>query len=157
MLALKYFASLDVAEPIYLYINSDGGNVDAALSIIDEMLMIQRLKGTIVTIAQGSACSAAADILALGSPGHRFATQYTTIMLHPVSLELPEATIQKNKKQMHFLSEQNKAIAKLVAAACGKDYVEFESDIADDMWLTARQALDYGVIDDIYGYSVVRK
>ncbi len=141
-------------EPIYLYINCLGGDTDDEAAILDEMNHIQSSGGIINTICQGKACSAAADILCLGSPGHRFATMGSTMMMHSASTPLDNDKLANLKKTLSFYEWQQEAITKRLAKACGKSgkakYDKFCKDLELTIWLNPEEAKKFGLIDNIW-------
>lgn len=144
--------------PIFLYINSYGGSLDSAKCIIDEILSIRESGCEVWTIAQGIAGSAAADILCLGSPSYRFASFHSSIMLHPMSFDLPPDYQSVQEQTMKFYAKDTEILDRLIAKACGKGtprkLEQFRKDIDKSLWLTAEEAIKYGVIDRIWDYNV---
>lgn len=141
-------------EPIYIYINCFGGYTDDEAAILDEMAYIQESGGIITTICQGKACSAAADILCLGSPGKRFATKGSTMMMHNASTPLENDKLASLKKTLSFYEWQQESINKRLAKACGKigkqKYEKFCKDIEATVWLNPEEAKRFGLIDGIW-------
>lgn len=148
--ALSYLGRLS-REPIYLLINSEGGNVEAEFSIIDEIVGLQEAGIVVSTIANGQACSAGADILALGTKGYRMARPHSSIMLHPTSFGLEHDYEGNHRNRIQFYDKQSCIIHRELAAACGMTdkYEVFLNDIDKGLWLTAEEAVKYGVIDSI--------
>jgi ATP-dependent Clp protease protease subunit len=142
-------------DPIYIYINSYGGVVEDGLAIIDEMRGLMELGVEINTVAQGQACSMAAYILACGS--YRYATENTTIMLHPVWSDSDEGDNNRLKRSVDFYSRKEEMVIKLVAERCGRlsaaKFKQFKEDIDKSLWMTPLEAKRYGLIDDIYNYE----
>lgn len=154
--SMRYLADQST-EDIYLYIHSDGGDTEAQDAIIDEMEGTRARGVAIWTVAQGKAYSAAANILALGEPGHRFATKNTAIMLHMYSVEMPTDYVHVQKISAEFTGKKNDEIYRQVAKACqkgtGKKLVSFMNDLKSGLWLNARSAKSYGLIDGIWDYK----
>ena len=153
---LRYVMSKDITS-IYVYIHSEGGEVDSACAIVDEINGAKVLGYEIYTIAIGKAYSCAAFILAMGSQECRYATENTSIMLHPVHYELPSDYIDAQRSYTAFSEQQYAAIIDMVAKACGrkskKTRDSFHSEIKDGLWLDAKQATKKKVIDGIWDYS----
>jgi ATP-dependent Clp protease protease subunit len=145
---LKYLADQN-NEPITIFIHSGGGCIEAAIAIIDEILFIQRNDIIVRTICQSKAYSAAAFILAMGSRGHRKATPNSSIMLHRASFELPSDYIDEQHKATQFTKTQVESLCRLIAKACRKKTENFMKEIDKSLWLSARQAKSFGVIDGI--------
>lgn len=157
---LKYLANTG-PEPIFLYINSPGGNVDNAKAIMDEIIEIQDIGIEVWTIVQGLACSAAADILSLGTHSRRYASKHSTIMLHPMSYDLPPDYQAFQEQTSKFYAKDADTINSLIAKACGKTTPKkiqtFKQDIDKSLWLNANEAINYGVVDNIWTYQVERE
>lgn len=152
---LKFLYKTKDTRPIILYINSDGGEVEAALSIIDEINGIIKQKIEIWTVAQGQACSMAAYILASGT--YCYATQNTTIMLHPVWGDAGEENNNKLKRSVDFYTQKEEQLFKIIAKKCGKTapakFKVLKEEIDKTLWLSAEQAKKYGLIDDMWQYE----
>jgi ATP-dependent Clp protease protease subunit len=151
---IKWLWRKEKTRPLYLYIHSNGGDVDAESAIIDEIGSITADKGEVYTICNGLACSAAADILALGTPGCRYATPRSTIMMHAASCELLNDKIHEHKGCVDFYAAQREHLLKSLAKACGKGsgakLKKFMEDVKNTMWLNTKDALKYGIVDDIW-------
>ena len=134
---LHYLAK-DSSEPVTVFIFSDGGDLEAAMAIVDTMLAM-RSKITIKTVAY-KAASAAAYILAMGTPGERYVFNNSIIMLHKTSLELPYDDEDKQKLYIEFSKNQTAKIYELIAKSCGKKKETFINDISKDLWWVAGEA-----------------
>ena len=139
---------LDAQDPeaqIDLYINSRGGNIGDGLAIIDAMTCIQ---APVSTICIGQAMSMAARILAAGQKGRRFATPNSEIMLHlmQVGLEGDSVDIQINAQR---IARQQSAMIDMLARWTGQDRGKIEKDIDRDFFMTAEEAREYGLIDQV--------
>jgi ATP-dependent Clp endopeptidase proteolytic subunit ClpP len=145
-------------EDIYIYICSDGGSFDAACAIIDEMLGLQSIGITVHTICYSLACSGAADILVLGSHGHRYCTRNSTIMVHPMSYATNEDRAGNVKIMSEHLEKRSDEINSLVCKACGchttKKKQDFLGRINKGWWLTSKEAIKYGVVDGYWDYRL---
>ena len=145
MAQLLVLESLDPERDISMYINSPGGSYTAMTAIYDTM---QFIKPQIQTICLGQAASAAAVILAAGSPGKRFALPHARILIHQPHTEGggqgSDIEIQANEI-LRMRSEMEGILAKHT----GKKLSEIQKDIERDKILTAEDAQKYGVIDQV--------
>lgn len=148
---LSYLGSIS-NDPIIMCIHSPGGDLDCACAIIDEMKSLQSEGTKICTIAAGMAHSAAAIMLTMGSKKFRFARPNSSIMLHPCSVSLSEDYEGNQALLMDFLKKKVDNTNRLVAEACGmrRRYKKFLQDIDKGLWLDAKSAVDYGVVDGIW-------
>lgn len=135
-------------DDIFLYINSPGGDASGLVCIYDFMQMI---KSPIKTICMGKAYSAAAVLLAAGSKGERYAFKNSQIMIHGIQCLFPilGEDISNSKNYYSFIKENNDKIMKIMADHTGHSLDKIKKDCEQDLWLTAEEALDYGIIDDI--------
>lgn len=145
---LLYFDHEDHEAPIEIYINSPGGEVSGLYSIYDVMQMIE---APIQTICAGRASSAAAIILAAGTPGKRCAFSNSRIMIHGIQCIFPIAghDLTNNKNYHNFLLEQNDNIMKVLSHHTGQTLDAIKKDCKEDVWLSAVKAREYGIIDHI--------
>ena len=143
MLALE---AMDPDRPIALYINSPGGSITAMLAICDTMRYV---RPEIETTCVGQAGSAAAILLAAGSPGRRQALPDARILLHEPALETAggQATdLAIQAQEVLRLREQTEAI---IAEATGHDPADVRRDLERDRYFTPEEAKDYGLIDAV--------
>lgn len=135
----------DSKKDIYLYINSPGGSVPAALAIYDTM---QFVKPDVSTICMGVAASGAAVLLAAGKKGKRYALPNSEILLHQV---MGEAGGQA--KEIEIAAKQilrvKKQINQILAKHTGQSLDKIEKDTDRDFWMTPEEAKNYGLIDEI--------
>lgn len=151
--SLKYLVNQN-KDPIYIYISSDGGEVEPCMALIDEILGLRSQKIEISTICCGRAYSAGAFILSMGTPGYRYITRNSTVMLHPVGFAMPHDYVGFQKEATDFTDKFNDHILKLVATACGKKYYsKFKTLIQKSLWLNAKQAISFGIVDGYWDYS----
>lgn len=146
---LKYLSDKS-NNPIYIYINSEGGETQHQDAILDEIYLHTSRGIEINVIGQGEICSAAAHILCLSPPGYRFMTEHSVVMLHPVSLSLSEDYAAQQEKVVALTKKKQEEYMRRLAKACGKTIKKFSQDIHKSLWLTSKEALRYGVIDDIW-------
>lgn len=139
---------LDTADPgkdISIYINSPGGVVQAGLGIYDTMQYISSKVGTICT---GMAASMAAVLLVAGEKGRRSALPHSRVMIHQPSggmqgqssdMEIAVREVQKLRQELyHIISEHS-----------GQSFKKVEKDSDRDYWMTAQEALAYGMVDSV--------
>ncbi len=142
---LLFLESEDPDKDVHLYINSPGGSVTAGLAIYDTM---QYVKPDVSTLCMGQASSMGAILLAAGAKGKRFALPHARIMMHqPVGGVQGQATdIDIHAKEVLRIREELNGI---LVTHTGQTMKKIEKDTDRDMFLSAKQALDYGVIDQV--------
>ena len=142
---LLFLESEDPGKDISLYINSPGGSVSAGMAIYDTMRYI---KCDVSTICIGMAASMGAFLLAGGTKGKRIALPNAEIMIHQ-----PSGGAQGQATEIQIVAEQilktKEKLNRMLAENTGKPYEEVCRDTERDNWLTAQEALDYGIIDKI--------
>jgi len=151
-----YFANLIVAQLLYLekedpdkdielYVNSPGGSVSAGLAIYDAM---QHVRCDVATTCVGQAASMGAVLLAGGAKGKRFCLEHARVMLHQVS-----AGFQGTASDIYVQAEEifriKRIINEVLVRHTGQDIEKIEKDTDRDFWMSADQAKDYGVVDDV--------
>ena len=144
---LLFLESEDPSKDIQLYINSPGGSVSAGFGIFDTMNYI---KCDVSTICCGMAASMGAFLLAVGTPGKRMALPNAEIMIHQPMGGMPSGS-QASDMQItteHILRTKRK-INEILAKECGKSVEILEKDTDRDNWLSAQEALEYGLIDSV--------
>ncbi len=143
---LLYLESNDSTKDICLYINSPGGSVTDGLAIHDTMKYI---KCDVVTICIGQACSMGAFLLASGTKGKRYALKNSEVMIHQVLSGYSGQATDLEIHTRHTLRLKEK-MNTLLAEYTGKSYEEVTRDTERDNFLSAEEALEYGIIDKIY-------
>ncbi len=144
--AMLYLDSDDPGKPIYLYINSPGGSVTAGMAIYDTM---QYIKSEVVTICVGLAASMGAFLLAAGTKGKRLALPHARIMIHqPLGgVGRRQATdIQIEATEILRVRHQ---LNEMLADRTGKSLEQIEKDTDRDYFLSAQEAVEYGLIDRV--------
>ncbi len=142
---LLYLANEDAKRDIKLYINSPGGSVYDGMAIIDTMNYI---KPDVQTIGIGLQASMGAMLLSCGAKGKRFVLPNARIMIHQPS----SGTEGKITDQEIALKEGiylKKKLAEIFAENTGKDLKQVEKDMDRDNWMSAEEAKEYGIIDEI--------
>ncbi len=142
---LLFLEHEDPKKDIKIYINSPGGSVTAGMAIYDTM---QYVKPDVSTICVGIAASMGAFLLAAGKKGKRFALPNSEVLLHQVmgGAEGQAVEIEIAAKQIVKTKEK---INQLLAKHTGKPLSQIERDTDRDFWLSAAEAQDYGVVDEI--------
>ena len=131
---------------ISLYINSPGGSVSAGLAIYDTM---QYIKCDVSTICMGMAASMGAFLLSSGAKGKRFALPNSEIMIHqPLGGAQGQASDIKIAAE-HILRTREK-LNKILAENTGKPIEQIALDTERDNWLSAQEAMDYGIVDKVF-------
>jgi ATP-dependent Clp protease protease subunit len=142
---LLYLDSADPGKDISIYLNTPGGSVYAGLGIYDT---IQFISSKVATICTGMAASMGAVLLVAGSKGKRSALKHSRIMIHqPMGgaqgqasdIEITAREIQKLKTELYTI----------IADHSGNSYERIEKDSDRDYWMTAAEAKEYGMIDEV--------
>ena len=143
---LIYLEAKDPTKPINMYINSPGGSVSAGLAIYDTMNYI---RSEVCTICVGLAASMGAFLLSSGAKGKRFALPNSEIMIHqPLGGAQGQASDIKIQAE-HILKIKDK-LNRILAHNTGKELSQIIKDTDRDNYLSAQEALEYGLIDEIY-------
>jgi len=142
---LLFLESEDPEKDIYMYINSPGGSVTAGLAIYDTM---EYIKPEVSTLCVGQAASMAAWLLAAGAKGKRFALPHARIMIHqPLGGVQGQATdIDIQAREIIRLREQMNTI---LVKHTGQSLKKIEKDTDRDLFLTGKQAVEYGLVDEV--------
>ena len=142
---LLFLASNDSSSDISLYVNTPGGQVTSGLGIYDTMQLIEP---DVATICTGMAASMGSVILCAGAPGKRSALPHSRVMIHqPLGGAQGQATeimiaakeIEKTRRELY----------QIISDHSGQPYEKIASDAERDFWLTASEALEYGMVDEI--------
>lgn len=143
---MLYLDSVDPEKDISVYVNSPGGSVSAGLGIYDTM---QFINSDVQTICTGMAASMAAVLLVAGQKGKRAALPHSRVMIHqPMGgaqgqasdIEITAKEIQKYKKELY----------NIIAQHSGQPFDKVWDDSDRDYWMTAEEAKEYGMIDNIF-------
>ncbi|MBM7454302.1 ATP-dependent Clp protease protease subunit [Oceanisphaera litoralis] len=142
---LLFLESENPEKDIYLYINSPGGSVTAGMSIYDTM---QFIKPNVSTVCMGQACSMGAFLLAGGAAGKRFVLPNSRVMIHqPLGGFQGQASdIQIHAKEILYIKEK---LNRLLAEHTGQDLSIIERDTDRDNFMSAEQAKEYGLVDEV--------
>lgn len=145
MAQMMFLEAEDPEKDIHLYINSPGGSVTAGLAIYDTMHYV---KCDVATYCMGMAASMGAFLLAGGQKGKRFVLPNAEVMIHqPLGGAQGQAT-EIEIAAKHILRTKEK-LNKMLAENCGQDYEKVCQDTERDNWMSAQEALDYGLVDKI--------
>src|SRR5436189_2113847 len=142
---LLFLESEDPEKDIYMYVNSPGGSVTAGLAIYDTM---QYIKCEVSTLCLGQAASMAAWLLAAGAKGKRFALPHARIMIHqPLGGVQGQATdIDIQAREIIRIREM---MNNVLVRHTGQSLKKIEKDTDRDMFMTGKQAVEYGLIDEV--------
>lgn len=142
---LLFLESEDPEKDVHFYINSPGGSVTAGLAIYDTM---QYVRSDVSTLCLGQAASMAACLLAAGAKGKRYALPHSRILIHQplggvqgqaVDIDIQAREILRLREQInHILMEHT-----------GQSIKRIESDTDRDLFLTGKQAMEYGIVDEV--------
>ena len=142
---LLHLESQDAEKDISLYINSPGGEVYSGLAILDTMNFI---KPQVSTICVGMAASMAAVLLSAGAKGKRFCLPHSKVMIHQ-----PSGGAQGQQTEIEIVAEEIKKtrreLNQILSDASGQPIEKVQADTERDNYLTAAEALDYGLVDRI--------
>jgi ATP-dependent Clp protease protease subunit len=142
---LLHLESENPDRDINLYINSPGGDINALFAIYDTMSYI---KPDITTICFGQAASAAAVLLAAGAPGKRLALPHARILIHQ-----PYAGAQGQVSDLQIASAEiqrmKRSLEEILAGHTGQNVDKISTDTDRDFVMTAQEAKDYGIIDEV--------
>ena len=143
---MLYLSSQDPEAPITMYLNTPGGSVYDGLAIYDTM---QYIPNEVQTVCTGLAASMGSVLLCAGENGKRFALPHSRIMIHqPLGGAHGQASdIEITAKEILKLKGE---LYQIIADHSGKTLKQIEKDADRDHWLTAKEAVEYGMIDDIF-------
>jgi len=135
----------DAEKPIRIFINSPGGSVDAGFAIFDTMRYV---KAPVYTICAGLAASAATVMLLGGAKGHRYSLPFTRFLLHQPSQGIHGQASAVEIGAREILRIRH-VINELMAEETGADVEKIAADLNRDHWMSAGEALEYGLINKI--------
>ena len=142
---LLFLDAQDSTKDIYLYINSPGGVVTSGMAIYDTMNFI---KADVQTIVIGMAASMASVLVSSGAKGKRFGLPHSTVMIHQ-----PSGGAQGQQTEIQIAAEEilktRKMINGILAENSGQPIEQIERDTERDHYLTAQEAVEYGLLDGI--------
>lgn len=142
---LLFLDAQDSTKDIYMYINSPGGVVTAGMAIYDTMNFI---KSDVQTIVIGMAASMASVLVSSGAKGKRFGLPHSTVMIHQ-----PSGGAQGQQTEIQIAAEEilktRKMLNEILAANSGQTFEKVQQDTERDNFMTAQEAVDYGLLDGI--------
>ena len=142
---LLFLDAQDSTKDIYMYINSPGGVVTAGMAIYDTMNFI---KSDVQTIVIGMAASMASVLVSSGAKGKRFGLPHSTVMIHQ-----PSGGAQGQQTEIQIAAEEilktRKMLNEILAANSGQTFEKVQQDTERDNFMTAKEAVDYGLLDGI--------
>ena len=147
MAQLLVLQSMDPERPISMYINSPGGSFTALTAIYDTM---QYIKPDVSTVCLGQAASAAAVLLAAGAKGKRFALPNSRILIHQPATEGGYGQGSDLEIQAREILRIRSLMEQMLANDTGQSVEQISRDIERDKYLTAQEALEYGIVDEIF-------
>ncbi|MFI6157356.1 ATP-dependent Clp protease proteolytic subunit [Kitasatospora sp. NPDC051170] len=146
MAQLLCLESMDPDREIQMYINSPGGSFTALTAIYDTM---QYVKPDITTVCMGQAASAAAVLLAAGTPGKRMALPNARILIHQPYTETGRGQVSDLEIQAREIFRMREQLEEMLSKHSNKSVEQVRDDIERDKILTAEEAVEYGLIDQI--------
>jgi len=150
---MLFLESEDPEKDIHFYINSPGGSVSAGLAIYDTM---QYIRPPVSTLCLGQAASMGALLLTAGEKGKRFALPYARLMIHqPLGGAQGQATdIDIQAREILRVREQ---INNILARHTGQSMKRIEKDTDRDFFMTSKQAVEYGLVDEVIVARTTKK
>ncbi|WP_101256039.1 ATP-dependent Clp protease proteolytic subunit [Streptomyces barkulensis] len=148
MAQLLCLESADPDRDISLYINSPGGSLTSLTAIYDTMRFV---KPDIQTVCMGQAASAAAVLLAAGTPGKRMALPNARVLLHQPFSQGQQGQVSDLEIQAREIQRVRDQLEEILARHTGRDVAQVHEDIDRDHVMTAPEALEYGLIDQVIG------
>jgi ATP-dependent Clp protease, protease subunit len=142
---LLYLEKSDPKAPITLYVNSPGGHVTAGLAIYDTM---QHVKPDVITVCVGLAASMGSIILAGGAKGKRYALKHSEIMIHQPLGGMEGQAIDIKIAADHII-KTGEVLYKILADHTGQDIDKVRRDCDRDNYMTAEEAMKYGLVDKV--------
>ena len=149
MAQLLVLESLDPDRDITMYINSPGGSFTSLMAIYDTM---QYVRADISTVCLGQAASAAAVLLAAGTPGKRMALPNARILIHQPATEGIQGQVSDLEIQAAEIERMRRLMEDTLSHHTGRSAEQIRKDTDRDKILTAAQAKDYGIIDNVLEY-----
>jgi len=142
---LLFLEAEDPERDINVYINSPGGSITAGMAVYDT---IQFIRNDVTTICVGQCASMAALLLAAGTKGKRFALPHSRILIHQ-----PSGGAQGQATDVRIMAEEilrmREMTSRILAKHTGQPFDQIESDVERDRIMSAAQAKEYGIIDEV--------
>jgi ATP-dependent Clp protease protease subunit len=150
---LLFLDSTDNKRDVMMYVNSPGGSVTAGLGIYDTMQFISPDIGTICT---GLAASMGAVLLAAGTSGKRSALKHARVMIHQ-PLGGMQGQVTEMEITYRLIKAMQKDLYEILCTHTGQNYETIEKDCDRDNWMTALEAKEYGLIDEVLDRTPLKK
>lgn len=141
--------SEDSTQPIYLYINSNGGDVSYGLAVMDAM---NHIKSPVYTVCYGMAASMGSFLLSCGEKGHRYSLPHARILIHQPRRQMGNnfvGTHDNLDRIAKHLTNTRDALEKIYSENTGQPIEKIHEDCEHDRWMSAEEALAYGLIDKV--------
>ena len=149
MAQILYLESADPDREIKMYINSPGGSFTSLMAIYDTM---QFARPDIETYCLGQAASAAAVLLSAGTPGKRYALPNARVLIHQPSMEGAYGQVSDLEIQANEIQRVRRSMEEILARHTKKSADEVRKDVERDKILTAEEAKEYGIVDEVLPY-----
>ena len=146
---LLFLESEDPTKDINIYINSPGGSFTSLMAIYDTM---QYVRPDVQTVCLGQAASAAAVLLAAGAPGKRAALPNARVLIHQPATGGVQGQVSDLEIQAQEIERMRKLMEETLARHTGRPAEQIRLDTDRDKILTASEAVDYGIIDQVFDY-----
>jgi ATP-dependent Clp protease protease subunit len=143
---LFHLESLDPDADILLYINSPGGSISDGMAIFDAM---EYIRCDVATICMGLAASMGAFLLACGAPGKRIALPHSEIMIHQPLAQFPYKQATDLEIHTRHLVRIKETLNQILAERTGQDIGRIKQDVERDYFMTAEEAKEYGIVDEV--------
>lgn len=143
---LLYLQYEDAERDITLYINSPGGGISAGLAIYDTM---QYIKPPVQTYCLGMAASMGAFLLCAGTKGKRYALPYSRVLIHQPSVSHMAGTAKDIEIQAEEMLKMKRVMNEVMAHHTGQPIEKIERDTDRDYWMSANDAVEYGLVDHV--------
>ena len=145
---MLYYDNQDHETEINVYIHTNGGATTGMSNIYDVMQMIH---APIKTILLGKAYSAGAWVLATGTKGKRYALRSSKVMIHGTQFvfPIPGFDFTNSKNYLKFVADENDAMLRVMSKHTNQTFEKVKADCQTEKWMSAKEALEYGIIDHI--------
>ena len=144
---LLFLQMEDPNSDITMYINSPGGSINAGLAIVDTM---NYLSCDISTVVIGTAASMGSGIASSGTKGKRYILPHSEFLIHQARVPGVSYSVNDDLQiTAKHLDKNDKIITEILAKNTGKSYEQLERDMARDNWMNAKEAVEYGLCDEI--------
>jgi ATP-dependent Clp protease protease subunit len=143
---LFHLESMDPDADILMYINSPGGSISDGMAIFDAM---EYIRCDVATICMGLAASMGAFLLACGAPGKRIALPHSEIMVHQPLAQFPYRQATDLEIHTRHLVRLKESLNGILAERTGQDIEKIRHDVERDYFMTAEEAKDYGIVDEV--------